>query len=289
MIIVVIFALIAHVAYAGNDLSGALGARKFGGRMMSLFSWTIASIAYTAMAPFFFHTRVTALPLIIDAISGTLLAISYPMFLKAVEKGNATITGVIAGTFPLWVVIISVLFLNERLTVPQTMAIITILLGVVLSALHLSRKTRIRNLFNRQSLLAFVVSIMWGISFSMMKYPVDKLGWFEGSYFNGLSGALVTIVWLYPKYKSKLRPVFKKHYIYPLMNASTGVAATIAYSLALERGNNSIVAPIAGSYSGLFAILSYLKFKEKLTKIQLLGVLLILSGVVALSIIVSRS
>ncbi len=289
MITVIIFALIAHIGYAGNDFSGALGARKFGGHMMSLLSWTTGLVITTALLPFLFHNGLSVLPVFETAISGVLLAIAYPIFLKCFENGNATITGVIAGSFPLWVVILSILFLGERLTVPQTLAIATILVGVALSSLHLTRKTRLKNLFNRYSLLAFIVSIIWGIAFTLLKYPSEKLGWFEATYINGMFGAIATIIWIYPSQRGRVIATLKKFPLYPLANSMTGFGGTAALTFALTRGNSSIVAPIAGSYGGLFAIMSYLKFKEKLTKLQILGVLLIFTGVVALSIIVSRS
>lgn len=289
MIIVVLFALISHVGFAGNDFSGALGARKFGGRMMSLLSWTTGLGITTALLPFLFHNTLYAWPVFDAAISGVLFAAAYPAFLKCLENGNATITGVIAGSFPLWVVLLSILFLGESLTVPQTLAIAAILCGVALSALHLTRKTRFKNLFNRYSLLAFFISIVWGVGNVLLKYPAEKIGWFETSYINGLSGAVLTIIWLYPSQRGKVINTFKKFPLYPLANALTGVGASAAYTFALTRGNNSIVSPIAGSYGGLFAIISYMKFKEKLTKLQILGVVLIFCGVVSLSIIVSRS
>ena len=64
----------------------------------------------------------------------------------------------------------------------------------------------------------------------------------------------------------------------------TGSMGNFAYNLGLSHGYATIIAPIAGSYPTLFVILSYLVFKQKLTRQQLLGVIVSLIGIVALSI-----
>jgi uncharacterized membrane protein len=61
--------------------------------------------------------------------------------------------------------------------------------------------------------------------------------------------------------------------------------ATFALNYALSIGNTAIVAPIAGAYPTLFAVLSYLVFKEPINKQQWFGIVLTLIGIVTLSII----
>lgn len=287
--LVVILALIAHVGYACNDFSAAVASRKMDAKLLTLMSWVFGSIIYTMLAPFFLHPKFELLPMLVLGFLAVLFTVAYPVFMKSVEGGNATVSGVVAGTFPLWTVIFSIIFYNERLTGAQILASLVILAGIILSALHLTRKTRLHNLLNYHSFLAFTVSLMWGLGFALWKYPAERLGWFETSYFNSLIATVVAFVLFYPSLKGRLRKEVKRFYMYPLVNTLTGSCATLAYSYALTKGNLSVIAPIAGSYSGLYAILSYIKFREALTKIQITGVVLILVGVVALSVIVSRS
>lgn len=286
MSIVILLALVAHVGYAGNDFTGALSARKLDGRLMTFLSWTAGSILYTFVAPFFLHIKFSLWPVLVLALLAVLFTTAYPIFLKSVKHGNATISGVIAGTFPMWTVLFSVIFYDDRPTFLQTLAIIVIISGVILSALHLTSKTRLHNLFNRYSLMAFIVSLMWGLGFALWKYPTEQLGWFETAYFSSVLGMIFSGILFYPALRGTVRTAVEKLYFYPVVNALTGVTATLAYSYAITRGNLSVIAPIAGSYSGLYAIMSYIKFKEPLTRLQVLGVVLTLAGVVALSVVV---
>ena len=289
MILVVILALISHVSYALNDMSGAMASRKFDGKAMSLMSWMVGAVLYTVMAPFLITNTFYLWPTVVAGFTGVWFAIAYPIFLKALEKGNATLVGVIAGTFPLWTVVFSLLLYGEKLTSTESVVIGIIMIGIVLSALHLTTKTRLHNLLNKHTFLALIVSLMWGFGFAIIKYPTERIGWFNTSFMNSMLGALTSMIWLYPACRGKVKAIFKKYKAYPIVNSATGTAGTLAYTYALTRGNASLVAPIAGSYSGLFAVLSYLVFKEKLTRIQTLGVLIILGGVISLSVIVSRS
>jgi len=287
MAAVVFLALIAHVSYALNDMSGALGSRKFGGNLMSLMSWLVGIVMYIVMLPFLGGSPLYLWPSVVALLTGVILAIAYPIFLWALKHGNATLVGVVAATFPLWTVIASLFLYNETLTQTQALLIGVIMTGVILSSLHISRKTRLRNLFNRYTLVAFGVSIMWGIGFSLFKYPVDNIGWFNAGFLDSIAGTALSVAWLYPKLKGKVKPAFKKYYLYPTANAITGVVGTLAFSLALTKGNSSLVAPIAGSYGAFFAVLSYLVFKEKLNKLQIVGVIVTLIGIVSLSIALS--
>lgn len=283
MIAVVLLALVAHVGYALADFSGAVGARKFSSRAMSLMAWVAGVLIYFVLAPFLLDLHFYLWPVLVAAFTGVLFAIVFPLFLIAVEKGNATLGGVVAGTFPFWIVILSIIFYDETLTYAQTGGIALIIVGIVLSALHLTRKTRLHNLLNKYTFLALLVSLLWGIGYTIYKYPVDKLGWFETGFINSIVGTITSIVWLYPKLKGKLSIIIKRHWRFPLLNALYGVTATLAYGFALTKGNSSIVGPLAGSYSGLYAILSYFKFKETLTKLQVLGVIIIVIGIITLS------
>jgi len=289
MILVIILALIAHLGYALNDFTGALGARKFDSKLMSLLSWLTGTAIYLLIMPFFWQNSLSFWPVVVAVLSGMLAAVSYPLFLYALKYGNAALVGVVAGTFPLWIVIISLIIFKETLTATQVLVIGVIIIGIILSSLHLTRRTKFHNLLNKYTALAFLVSIMWGIAFSVLKYPVEEIGWFNVSFITSLAGSITSFIWLFPKLKTQVVPVFKKYYKFPLLNAITGVGSTMAYNYAISRANSSIVAPIAGSYGGLFALLSYFVFREKLTRVQVLGICVIVAGVASLSITLARS
>lgn len=68
-----------------------------------------------------------------------------------------------------------------------------------------------------------------------------------------------------------------------LTNALLLTVALFAFNFALANGLTAVVAPIASSYPVLFAVLAYFVFKDRLSKQQIVGVVITLLGIVTLS------
>ena len=79
-------------------------------------------------------------------------------------------------------------------------------------------------------------------------------------------------------------PKDKNSIIFMLLNGIILTAGGFAYNIAASRGFLSVVAPIASSYPVLFAVLAYFVFKDRLTKQQIVGVIITLLGIVSLSL-----
>lgn len=60
--------------------------------------------------------------------------------------------------------------------------------------------------------------------------------------------------------------------------------AEFAYSLGISYGQVAIVAPIAGANPTLFVLLSFLIFKDPITRQQIAGIITTLIGIVLLSV-----
>jgi transporter family protein len=64
------------------------------------------------------------------------------------------------------------------------------------------------------------------------------------------------------------------------VSGACGGAGLVTFYLALDRGQASLVAPIIGMYPALVALLSVLFLSERLSALQVAGVLLAVTGVV---------
>ena len=231
MVWAVILSIVAHINYAGNDLSGAIGARRMSPYKMSLLAWVMGAMLFILAAPFLFRNQLYLYPFLVNLLLSTLIAVAYPLFLITVQKGNPTVNGVVAGIFPLWTVILSVIFYGDTLSRWQIFALGLIFPGIILSALHLTRKTRLHNLFNKYSMLAILVSFIWGGVFTFFRYPVEAYGWFEASLIQQVWGAIISLVWLFPKVNSSLRQLFsKKNLRWPTVNGVTAFLSMAAYA-----------------------------------------------------------
>ncbi len=65
-----------------------------------------------------------------------------------------------------------------------------------------------------------------------------------------------------------------------VVSAACGGAGLVTFFLALDRGQASLVAPVIGLYPALVAVLSVLFLSERLSLLQVAGVVLAVTGVV---------
>jgi transporter family protein len=64
------------------------------------------------------------------------------------------------------------------------------------------------------------------------------------------------------------------------LSAACGATGLVAFYLALEKGKASLVTPVIGVYPAIVAVLSVAFLSERLSGIQIAGVVLALAGVV---------
>ena len=68
-----------------------------------------------------------------------------------------------------------------------------------------------------------------------------------------------------------------------IINSAMVGSGSLSFNYAISKGLVAIVAPIAGSYPTLFALLAFLVFKDSITRQQIFGIGVTLMGIVLLS------
>lgn len=202
---------------------------------------------------------------------------------EGIRVGNASLVGTIGAAFAALTVILSVIFLNDRLSFFQIVSIIIIFVGLILSSTEL-KSLSLKKIFADKGVpYGLVAMVLWGIYWTFIRIPVRKMGWFWPTYL-GILGIPVILVYMrYRKIKVEKLPS-KKIAFFSFLSALLLQGATFSYNFAIMTGKTAIVAPIAGSYPVLYVILSRFVFKDRLTKQQLLGILVTLLGIAALSL-----
>ena len=69
------------------------------------------------------------------------------------------------------------------------------------------------------------------------------------------------------------------------LNALTLRGGDFAFNIGASMGLTATIAPIGGAYPTLFAVLSYFVFRDPLNKKQIAGIIIALTGLVALGFI----
>jgi len=280
----ILFALIALVGWGVGDIFVTIVSRKIG-YIIGLLWWQVFSLLislfYLPFAGTLSDWRMFALAfgLNIFATVGTL------SYFKALEIGNASLTGTIAGSFPLITVPLSILLFQEKLNNIQLIGIVLIFIGLILGSLKEDGLKEIRSgkiFSDRGVLYCLITLVIWGIYWSVVRIPIESIGWFYTGFSGWFIFLLLPILGLIKK--NPIKELSKKNVIGNvfLMSLLT-VVGSYAFNLGLTFGYSSIVAPIAGLSPVLFVIIANFVFKEALSRRQLVGIVISLAGIALIS------
>jgi uncharacterized membrane protein len=278
------FAFVAFFGWGIGILFEAMVGRKFESYSATFWSLILGFFISITYAPFALGNLKNLTPsllvliLVLFVIGTTGTVIYY----EALKKGNPSLVGTIATSFPAVTVILSLLFLRERINLPQAAAIIFILAGIILASFSL-RKFSLNDLIkDKGAALALITMVFWGIWLAFIKIPVRQIGWFWP---NALSFSTWPLFLLFMKARNiKLHWPTKNIWIPIIISTALVRIAEYSYNFAIGKGLTAVVAPIAGANPILFVPLAFLVFREPVSKRQGLGIALTLVGIVLLSI-----
>jgi drug/metabolite transporter (DMT)-like permease len=240
----IIFALIAYFGWAVGAFFETIAARKINSYSLTFWGLLIGAFISSFYLPF-------ALPLIQGYTLGLLflnllLALFFIggifVYYEALKIENRSLTGTIAQAFPAFTVILSILFLGEKLNLIQFFAIVITFIGLILCIFNFQDILQGKKLLNRGTALALMVSISWGIYFAFIKLLVDKVGWFLPNYVVFLLFPLIFLVMKIKKTKLEMPTV--NNVFWPLIISIILVRiAEYSYNYAITTGQVAVVAP----------------------------------------------
>ena len=278
----IIFALLAYFSWGVGILFEAIAAKKLDSKSFIFWGMLLGFFLIIFYTPF---TLSSLKNLTIGLLAVNLLVAFFwisgtTIYYKALKEGNPTLVGTIASSFPMVTVILSVILFQEKLNFFQTTAIIIIFLGLILSSLEIkSLMKREFKISDKGILLALLTMLVWGATMTLIKIPVREIGWYWPT---------LIILSLFPLYllymrltNSKLQSLSKSKVVGAVILSVILIRiAEFSYSIGISKGMVSVVAPIAGANPTLFVLLAFFVFKDRLTKQQILGIVLTLLGIV---------
>jgi bacterial/archaeal transporter family protein len=217
------------------------------------------------------HGAQRTLPLALLAAAG------YLVYFYALERGPVSITGTVMACYPVATVVLSVLFLGERVGRFQAAGIALVLVASLL----LSAPTHSAEPWR----LAW---IGWGALAAAILGTADFLNKVAIGQSNvytlmlGLTLAqapLLVLLALLDKNGRKLPNVRTRAFIPTGLGVLGLVAGGVTMNLAFASGPASLVSPISASYVGVSALLAVLFLGERLVLRQVGGIVLAAAGV----------
>ena len=138
--------------------------------------------------------------------------------------------------------------------------------------------------------LILIVSICWSLPFFLIKDLTNYLSKIEIIVISHLVWDVFILsfmgyIWLFNRPKAisfinNIKKLPNKYKYYVLSLTIIGIISQLSYFTLLKNNNVSVIIPILNGLSNIFIILlAYLFFKEKLTFVKVIGILLVILGI----------
>ena len=215
--------------------------------------------------------------LILSGISTTLLWINY---FKALDYGNVNEVTPVDKTSIVITLVLSSIFLNEKITILKIISCILIIVGTFLMV----NKSEHSN--NKEWLLyAILTAIFTSVSAIISKIGLRDINPSLGNFYRTI--IVFILIWFYVIIKKKQKNIItikRQTWIYLIISGFTTSLSWLFYFYALKNGEASMVFPIEKLSVVVSIGLSYVILKEKMTKKSIIGLILIIIGTLILLI-----
>lgn len=219
----------------------------------------------------------TTIFLVLSGISTSLLWLSY---FKALQLGNINKVAPIDKTSIILTLILSLIFLNEKITIIKIVSMILILVGTVLMV---GKSYEIIN--NKWIIYAIYTAIFTSLTTILGKIGINNVESNLGTLIRTI--VVFIIIWSYiliTKKQTKIKKITKKSLLFIILSGITTCFSWLCYFKALQQGEASLVFPIEKLSIVITVIISSIFLHEKINLKSILGLLFIIVGTLILII-----
>lgn len=215
---------------------------------------------------------------------GVLQMVVYWLVYKGFEKGQLAVLNPVFASFAGLVALVSIVFLGEPTGVFTIVALAALLIGILLinTDLEALKSKKLKVVPGLKEIgAATVLAAIWTLGWDRFVSGHNPLSYAMWMYIFMTLAALVLAKLL----RESIRGVPAKYRKYLFLTGLGEAAAYLAISWGYSSTNlTAVVALISGAFSVPTVILAYIFLKERVTRIQLLAVGIIIAAVVVLSL-----
>lgn len=229
----------------------------------------IATLIYKTFSDIYNLDTKTIIFLILSGISTTLLWIFY---FKALDTGDVSKVTPIDKTSIVITLILSMVFLHEKITIIKVISIIFILIGTFLTV---NKKTT-NEKDNKWILYSVLTAIFTSTTTIISKIGLNDIDSVLATFIRTVITfiILIFIVIIKKKYVY-LKNISKKSMRYVIYSGITNTLSWLFYFASLKDGETSIVFTIEKLSIVVTILLSVIFLKEKLNRKQIIGIIII--------------
>jgi len=225
--------------------------------------------------------NVPILVIILFPIAAIVYSAGYLFYFKGLEIGNISIVSATMNLWAVFTMLFAFVFMGQRLSPIQTLGVLMILSGVTLASLNWSdiRKKRFQlsSGVKEAVLGAFFFGIFWNISEIISRV----VGWLLATILVkvGIVLFLLLFSFLVKREMGWKTVATRTKYAVLLMGIiEAGAVAIVNYGLTI--GHAILITPISSALSIVTITLAIVFLKEKITKLQGLGMITAIVGII---------
>lgn len=274
--------LLAALLWGGTDFLVGLNARAVGVKRAVYFGqalgFTIMSLLLIVFPVFILRSMAAPLDVWLIGVAAAVLTVSGALALsKAFALGKASIVAPLVTSYGVVTTLLSWAG-GEQISLLQLLCIALCVIGVVLSSMHSDPKVPHSTQASSSIAYALLAAVFYGTSFWVKgRFVLPVLGPVTMLWLAYLVG-LIVLVGIVLRIDDGLK-------FPPLKNCLTLTGASLmnlggfsSFAWGAVAGSVSVVTVISTLSGGIAAILGYVFFKERLGKVQVSGVVLVLVG-----------
>ena len=264
------------------DFLGGVYSKEIG-PFKSLFWSQLAGLISVLLLIFAFtlNLNVTILVSILLPIAAIFYSAGYLFFFKGFEIGNVSI---VAATMNLWAVftmLLAFIFMGQRLSPMQTLGVVMIISGATLASLNWNdiKNNRFKlSLGVKETVMgAFFFGVFWNIS----EVISEKIGWLPTTLFVKFGIIVFLLIFSFLiKRELVLTNATPKQKLMVLLMGSIEAGAVAIVNYGLTIGDAILITPIASALSIVTITLAVIFLKDKVTKLQGLGMIAAIAGII---------
>lgn len=239
--------------------------------VISLFLFLIVIWKENLNDIFLLDTK-TILFLILSGISNTLLWICY---FKALDLGTVSKVTPIDKTSVVLTLILSSIFLNEKITSIKIISIVLILSGTFLTIKKESKDSK----DNKWIIYAILTAVFTSTTTLLSKIGIESANTTLITFLRTIVVLIIltTITLFKKKYKS-IKDIEKRSWLFIILSGLSTSLSWLFYFKALALGEASVVFPIEKLSLVVSILISITFLKEKVNKKQIIGIIIIVIG-----------
>ncbi|UCB46091.1 MAG: DMT family transporter [Spirochaetota bacterium] len=212
-------------------------------------------------------------------------ASGYHTFFYAISKGEVSLTGTVCAGYPIFTIILSQVFLNERLSLFQSIGVGLVITGVVFIALpERAASKEIKN--HGWILWGLICAMLIGSGDFLAKFSINHIGAYSHIFFLALiSNPIGAINYLIDRKGRRFPDLTGKKALPTFLGLIVVAMGTFLFLISFEHGKVSLIAPVSSIYPAITAVLAVRFLGEKITLKQGFGIAIIVIGLILVGIV----